>query len=98
MHGINGYVFGNLPGLVMQRGELVRWYVLGLGTEIESIRRTGMGRPGSGMACGPMSWKILPASMKVLDLVPDNPGTWLFHCHVNDHLDPSWARAEGHRR
>jgi hypothetical protein len=18
--------------------------------------------------------------------VPDNPGTWLFHCHVNDHM------------
>jgi FtsP/CotA-like multicopper oxidase with cupredoxin domain len=31
--------------------------------------------------------EILPASMKVLDMVPDNPGTWLFHCHVNDHLD-----------
>jgi len=19
--------------------------------------------------------------------VPDNPGTWLFHCHVDEHLD-----------
>jgi hephaestin len=19
-------------------------------------------------------------------MVPDNPGTWLFHCHVNDHI------------
>jgi FtsP/CotA-like multicopper oxidase with cupredoxin domain len=31
--------------------------------------------------------EILPASMKVFDMVPDNPGVWLFHCHVNDHLD-----------
>lgn len=20
------------------------------------------------------------------DMVTDNPGTWLFHCHVNDHI------------
>jgi manganese oxidase len=29
---------------------------------------------------------LLPASMVVADMVPDNPGVWLFHCHVNDHL------------
>ena len=25
-------------------------------------------------------------SMRVADMVPDNPGTWLYHCHVNDHI------------
>jgi FtsP/CotA-like multicopper oxidase with cupredoxin domain len=25
--------------------------------------------------------------MKVVDMVPDNPGIWLYHCHVNDHID-----------
>ena len=29
---------------------------------------------------------LLPASMVVTDMVPDDVGTWLFHCHVNDHL------------
>jgi hephaestin len=24
--------------------------------------------------------------MLVADMVPDNPGTWLFHCHVKEHL------------
>jgi FtsP/CotA-like multicopper oxidase with cupredoxin domain len=24
--------------------------------------------------------------MKVLDMVPDAAGTWLYHCHVNDHI------------
>jgi FtsP/CotA-like multicopper oxidase with cupredoxin domain len=23
--------------------------------------------------------------MAVADMVPDNPGTWLFHCHVLNH-------------
>jgi FtsP/CotA-like multicopper oxidase with cupredoxin domain len=30
--------------------------------------------------------ELLPMSMKMLDMVPDEPGTWLFHCHVNDHI------------
>ncbi|RNJ78338.1 MAG: hypothetical protein EB830_00295 [Nitrosopumilus sp. H13] len=24
--------------------------------------------------------------LKTVDLVPDNAGTWMFHCHVNDHI------------
>ena len=24
--------------------------------------------------------------MKVFDMVADNPGTWMYHCHVNDHI------------
>jgi hypothetical protein len=29
---------------------------------------------------------LLPASMIVADMVPDDVGTWLLHCHVNDHI------------
>jgi hypothetical protein len=24
--------------------------------------------------------------MKAVDMIADNPGTWLFHCHVADHM------------
>jgi manganese oxidase len=27
-----------------------------------------------------------PMAMSVADMVPDNAGTWLLHCHVNEHL------------
>jgi len=30
---------------------------------------------------------LLPATMVVADMVPDNPGVWFYHCHVNDHID-----------
>jgi len=30
--------------------------------------------------------ELLPASMKVADMAADNPGSWLFHCHVADHM------------
>lgn len=85
-HSINGYIFGNLPGLVMKANTHVRWYVLGMGTETdlhtphwhgETLLIDGM---RTDMA------ELLPMSMKVLDMYPDNVGTWLYHCHVNDHL------------
>jgi hephaestin len=30
--------------------------------------------------------ELLPGSMHVLDMVVDEAGKWLFHCHVNDHI------------
>lgn len=29
---------------------------------------------------------LLPMDMLVADMIPDNPGTWLFHCHTGPHL------------
>ena len=29
---------------------------------------------------------LLPAGVIVADMVPDDAGVWLFHCHVNEHL------------
>ena len=29
---------------------------------------------------------MAPAQMMTVDMVPDNPGTWLYHCHVSDHM------------
>ncbi|MBC6456184.1 MAG: multicopper oxidase domain-containing protein [Hormoscilla sp. SP5CHS1] len=31
--------------------------------------------------------EIFPASAKTLDMIADDPGTWMYHCHVNDHLN-----------
>jgi hypothetical protein len=87
MHSINGFVYGNLPGLTMNNGERVRWYALGMGTEVDLHTPHWHGNTllWNGMRVDVS--ELLPASMKTLDMVPDNPGTWLYHCHVNDHLD-----------
>jgi hephaestin len=29
---------------------------------------------------------LLPAAMAMVDMIPDNRGIWLFHCHVSDHI------------
>ncbi len=85
-HSINGYLFGNLPGLDFKKGQTVRWYVFAAGTE------TGLHTPhwhgntvlSDGMRMDMLD--LLPMTMKTADMVPDNPGTWLYHCHVNDHI------------
>jgi len=35
MHGINGFVFGNLRGLEMFQKERVDWYLVGMGNEVD---------------------------------------------------------------
>merc|ERR1712154_456251 len=29
---------------------------------------------------------MMPAITQTMDMVPDKPGEWFYHCHVNDHL------------
>lgn len=37
--------------------------------------------------CAPLRQvTVLPSTMIALDAYTDNPGTWLFHCHLNDHI------------
>jgi FtsP/CotA-like multicopper oxidase with cupredoxin domain len=87
MHSINGFVYGNLPGLEMSEGEAVRWYELGMGTEVDLHTPHWHGNTGTWAGMRTDIIELLPASMKVFDMTPDADGTWLFHCHVNDHID-----------
>lgn len=85
-HSINGYVYGNLPGLTMKKGERVRWYVMVQGTEVDLHTPHWHGNTGLFMHMRMDMIELLPGSMKVFDMQPDDPGTWLYHCHVNDHI------------
>ena len=86
MHTINGYVYGNLPIPTMRKGERVRWYVMDLGTETDLHTPHWHGNTVLMMGTRTDSLALLPGSMVVADMVPDDVGTWLFHCHVNDHI------------
>jgi FtsP/CotA-like multicopper oxidase with cupredoxin domain len=84
---INGYIFGNLPGLEMIEGDRVRWYVFGLGSENDfhtphwhGMRVLEEGRRQTDVI------ELLPATMKVADMLADNPGNWLLECHVANHM------------
>ena len=88
MHSINGYVYGNLPlaALTMKKDERVRWYSLGMGTEVDLHTPHWHGQTLLYMGMRTDGAELLPMSMKTLDMAPDSPGIWLYHCHVNDHI------------
>jgi hephaestin len=89
MHSMNGYIYGNLPleTMTMKKGENVRWYLMAMGTEVDL--HTPHWHGNTLLTMGGMRTDVLdvlPAQMVMADMTPDNIGTWLFHCHVNDHI------------
>ena len=87
MHVINGYVFGNGGlSLNMNRGQRVRWYLMGMGTEVDLHSPHWHGNTVLIDGHRQDVTELLPASLKTADMVPDDPGTWLYHCHVGDHI------------
>jgi FtsP/CotA-like multicopper oxidase with cupredoxin domain len=86
MHSINGYVYGNGPRIVLRRGERVRWYTMSMGTEVDLHTPHWHGNTVTEMGHRTDVVSLLPASMAMVDMLPDNPGIWLFHCHVSDHI------------
>jgi FtsP/CotA-like multicopper oxidase with cupredoxin domain len=87
MHGINGYIFGNLRGLEMNSGDKVRWYLLGMGNEVDLHTPHWHGKTVKVGFHRTDTVELLPGSMVTADMVADNPGTWMIHCHVADHIE-----------
>ena len=86
-HSMNGYVYSNLPGLTMTEGENVRWYQLALGTEVDLHTPHWHGNTLTETGRRVDVLNLLPGTHVTVDMTPDNPGTWMYHCHVNDHID-----------
>jgi manganese oxidase len=59
---------------------------MGMGTEVDLHTPHWHGNTvlTAGMRTDVLS--LLPATMAVADMTPDDPGTWLYHCHVADHI------------
>eukprot|EP00794_Sanderia_malayensis_P014202 gene14202-15684_t len=94
MHVINGFVYGNGPNngdfIRMTAGEKIAWYLLGFGNEVDIhtvhfhannfIHRTNKRHNHD-------VFNIFPGVFETLEMIPTNPGIWLLHCHVHDHLE-----------
>jgi FtsP/CotA-like multicopper oxidase with cupredoxin domain len=82
---LNGYIFGNLPGLTMKEGERVRWYLMATSNfELHSPHWHGNTVTINHMRTDVAALQTM--GMIIADMVPDNAGTWMFHCHVSGHL------------
>ena len=84
---INGMQYANLPMMTMKKGDHVRWYVvtLGNGFNVHTPHWHGNVVLEDGKRTDVIS--VVSAQMKTVDMVPDDPGIWLFHCHLSDHME-----------
>ncbi len=85
-YSINGLIEGNLPMLTMKKGERVRWYLLSNSNEEDVHTAHWHGQTVISHHMRTDMVELGPMMMAVADMVPDSVGTWLFHCHVNEHL------------
>jgi len=84
---INGFVRGGmpLPALTVHRGQRVRWYV------VASTNQFDFHAPhwhGNTVLVAGMRTDVLRVwwmQRVIANMVPDNVGTWLLHCHVSSH-------------
>ncbi|KAG2222171.1 hypothetical protein INT45_007188 [Circinella minor] len=88
MYHINGFVYNNNPELHVYWGERVRWYVLSFGLgddDPHTAHWHGATLLNQGHRVDVVD--LMPISFQTLDMMPDNEGQWLFHCHVTQHFD-----------
>ena len=83
---IDGRVFvGNTPVFTSHVGDVVQWDVIAMGSEHHTFHvhghrwRTPSGVPEDTRTVG-------PAESLKLRWREDDPGTWLYHCHVETHM------------
>jgi hephaestin len=85
---INGFIHGTLPlaSLTMHKGERARWYVFASTNDFDFHTPHWHGNT---VLIGRMRTDVTfvgAMQMVVADMVPDNIGTWLYHCHISFHL------------
>ena len=87
LYSLNGFIGGNLPMLTMKRGERVRWYILANSNvdDVHTAHWHGQTAIFHNMRADTVH--LEPMTTAVVDMMPDNPGTWLFHCLVTEHLE-----------
>ncbi len=81
----NGYAYmGNTPTFNVAMNSHVRWRIVAYGKEFHAFHLHGHrwifnNRFDDTLILG-------PATTVTFDYIEDNPGKWLYHCHVTDHM------------
>jgi manganese oxidase len=86
---VNGYLYGNGPVMTVTQGQRVRWYLLGMGDVGALNFHTPHWHGNTVLSHGTRrdTIPLLPMSTDTVDMVPDAPGLWMFHCHIDDHME-----------
>jgi FtsP/CotA-like multicopper oxidase with cupredoxin domain len=86
---VNGYLYGDGPVMTVKQGQRVRWYLLDMGNVGSLNFHTPHWHGNTVLSHGTRRDTIflLPLGTETADMVPDAPGLWLFHCHLDDHME-----------
>jgi hephaestin len=86
---VNGYLYGDGPVMTVKQGQRVRWYLLDMGDVGALNFHTPHWHGNTVLSQGTRRDTIflLPMGAEIADMVPDAPGLWLFHCHIDDHME-----------
>jgi len=84
---LNGFAHGSMPldALTVHKGERVRWYAMSSTNDFDFHTPHWHGNV---ITVNQMRSDVAfmgPMQMITADMVPDNEGTWLLHCHVSFH-------------
>ncbi|NWI36135.1 HPHL1 protein, partial [Picathartes gymnocephalus] len=86
MHAVNGYLYGNLPGLTMCKNDRVSWHLIGLGShyDMHGVHFQGnnidlRGTTRDGLA-------LFPHLSGTALMQPDSVGTFKVVCRTFDHF------------
>ena len=88
MYHINGFVYNNNKPIELVYGSRVRWYVVSYGVTDQDVHTAhwhGATVLNRGHRMDVLD--LAPISFEVVDMIPDNEGQWLFHCHVASHFN-----------
>jgi len=90
---INGFVHGAMPlaDLTMRKGAKVRWYLMSSTNDFDFHAPHWHGNTVTLNGMRTDVAQLAMMQMSVADMVPDNVGTWLFHCHVSFHNEEGMA-------
>jgi FtsP/CotA-like multicopper oxidase with cupredoxin domain len=90
---INGFVHGSLPlsALTLRKGEHVRWYLMSSTNDFDFHAPHWHGNTVTVNGMRTDVAQLAMMQMSTADMVPDNVGTWLFHCHVSFHNEEGMA-------
>ncbi|XP_033058048.1 ceruloplasmin-like [Trachypithecus francoisi] len=89
MHAINGRLFGNNQGLTFHVGDVVNWYLIGMGNEADVHTVHFHGHSYEYKDWGVYRsdvYDLPPGVYRTVKMYPRDAGTWLFHCHVFEHI------------
>lgn len=86
---VNGYLYGDGPVMTVTQGQRVRWYLLGMGDVGALNFHTPHWHGNTVLSHGTRrdTIPLLPMSTDTVDMVPDVAGLWMFHCHIDDHME-----------